>query len=157
MDVNRRNKILIPIDESVSYKKALSYIQYMLEGTNKEFELILLYVLPKAKYEEEKELRHIKDEDKLRRMQRMLYEMKHELIKAGFNPQKIKIKIDKGNFITAAEGILYHINHEGCGTVVIGRRGISKLEEFLYGSVSQKIVSEARNCTVWIVEPDILS
>jgi len=38
------------------------------------------------------------------------------------------------------------------GAVVIGRRGVSKQEEFLFGSVSMKIVHHARECAVWVVE-----
>jgi len=37
------------------------------------------------------------------------------------------------------------------GTVAVGRRGVSKAEEFLFGSVSSKIVHNAKNCTVWVV------
>ncbi|MBN2140235.1 MAG: universal stress protein [Desulfovibrionaceae bacterium] len=39
----------------------------------------------------------------------------------------------------------------GFGTVVIGRRGVSKAEEFLFGSVSNKIIHAAKGCTVWVV------
>jgi nucleotide-binding universal stress UspA family protein len=35
---------------------------------------------------------------------------------------------------------------------VVGRQGLSRSEEFLFGSVSSKIVNHARNCTVWVVE-----
>ena len=30
-------------------------------------------------------------------------------------------------------------------------RGLSRKEEFLFGSVSSKIVGHARNCAVWVV------
>ena len=39
-----------------------------------------------------------------------------------------------------------------CSTIVVGRQGLSRSEEFLFGSVSSKIVNHARNCTVWVVE-----
>jgi nucleotide-binding universal stress UspA family protein len=39
----------------------------------------------------------------------------------------------------------------GYGTIVVGRRGISKAEQFLFGSVSNKIVQNAKDCTVWVV------
>ncbi len=40
----------------------------------------------------------------------------------------------------------------GYGTLVVGRRGITKGEEFLFGSVSTKLVRDARNCAVWVVQ-----
>ncbi|MBF0515366.1 MAG: universal stress protein [Desulfovibrionaceae bacterium] len=47
--------------------------------------------------------------------------------------------------------ILDFAKAQGCGTVVVGRRGVSKAEEFLFGSVSSKIVHNAKNCTVWVI------
>lgn len=35
--------------------------------------------------------------------------------------------------------------------MVIGRRGVSKAEEFLFGSVSNKLVYHAKAHTVWVV------
>jgi nucleotide-binding universal stress UspA family protein len=37
-------------------------------------------------------------------------------------------------------------------TIVLGRQGLLRSEEFLFGSVASKIVSHARDCTVWVVE-----
>lgn len=40
----------------------------------------------------------------------------------------------------------------GYGTLVVGRRGITKGEEFLFGSVSSKLIHNARDCAVWVVQ-----
>jgi nucleotide-binding universal stress UspA family protein len=37
------------------------------------------------------------------------------------------------------------------GTVAVGRRGVSKQEEFLFGSVSTKIIQAAKGLAVWVV------
>ncbi len=47
--------------------------------------------------------------------------------------------------------ILDVVHEGGFGTVVLGRRGISKAEAFLFGSVSNKIIHYVKNCTVWVV------
>ncbi|WP_428568617.1 MAG: universal stress protein [Solidesulfovibrio sp. DCME] len=39
----------------------------------------------------------------------------------------------------------------GFGTLVVGRRGVSKQEEFLFGSVSTKIIQAAKGLAVWVV------
>jgi len=39
-----------------------------------------------------------------------------------------------------------------CCTVVIGRRGLSKKEEFIFGSTSNRILHEANNCAVMVIE-----
>jgi len=50
-----------------------------------------------------------------------------------------------------AQSILDVQREEGYDTVVVGRRGVSREEEFLFGSVSSRIVHHARDCTVWVV------
>jgi len=52
---------------------------------------------------------------------------------------------------SVAQEILAELKSGGFGTVVIGRRGVSKEEEFIFGSVSNKIVHSAKDCTVWVV------
>jgi len=39
----------------------------------------------------------------------------------------------------------------GCGTVAVGRRGLSKAEEFLLGSISSRVARHAKDFTVWVV------
>lgn len=51
-----------------------------------------------------------------------------------------------------AQNILKVQEEGGFGTIVVGRRGMSKAEEFLMGSVSTKVVHYAKNCTVWVVQ-----
>ncbi|BDQ35080.1 universal stress protein [Pseudodesulfovibrio portus] len=50
-----------------------------------------------------------------------------------------------------AQEILNALDAGGFGTVVVGRRGVSKAEEFLFGSVSNKIIHSVKNSTVWVV------
>ena len=40
---------------------------------------------------------------------------------------------------------------EGCGTLVVGRRGLTKAEEVVFGSVSNRLVRSARDCALWVV------
>jgi hypothetical protein len=51
-----------------------------------------------------------------------------------------------------AQDILHVVKEEGLGTVAIGRRGVSKAEEFMFGSVSNKIIHSGRDCTIWVVQ-----
>ncbi|MBW1975483.1 MAG: universal stress protein [Deltaproteobacteria bacterium] len=50
-----------------------------------------------------------------------------------------------------AEEIINQARNLKYGTVVVGRRGISRVEEFLLGRVSNKVLQLARQETVWIV------
>lgn len=51
-----------------------------------------------------------------------------------------------------AQTILEVQQEGGFGTLVVGRRGLTKGEEFLFGSVSTKLVHNAKNCAVWVVQ-----
>ncbi|WP_244963596.1 universal stress protein [Oceanidesulfovibrio marinus] len=52
---------------------------------------------------------------------------------------------------TISQEILRCMEEGGYGTIVVGRRGLSKAEEFIFGSVSSKIVHHAKGCTIWVV------
>jgi nucleotide-binding universal stress UspA family protein len=39
----------------------------------------------------------------------------------------------------------------GYGSIIIGRRGISRAKQFLFGSVSNKVVQQSKNMAVWVV------
>lgn len=47
--------------------------------------------------------------------------------------------------------VLHLAEEGGFGTVVVGRRGVSRQEEFLFGSVSSKIIHAAKGLAVWVV------
>ena len=55
------------------------------------------------------------------------------------------------NAASRAEAIVREARQGGYGTVVVGRRGISQVEEFFMGRVSNKVVSLAREMAVWVV------
>ena len=72
------------------------------------------------------------------------------LQKAGF---------DEKNIITIArtrdKGVVRDILNEakkGYSTIVVGRKGHSKVAEFIFGSVSQKILSLAKGVSVILVD-----
>ena len=53
--------------------------------------------------------------------------------------------------VSRAGAIVDEARHGGYGTVVIGRRGISKVEEFFMGRVSSKVINLAKDLSVWVV------
>ena len=50
-----------------------------------------------------------------------------------------------------ASGIIEEAEEGGYGTIVVGRRGMSGVEEFFMGSVSNKVLHLAKEMAVWIV------
>ena len=70
----------------------------------------------------------------------------------GFDPNDIRVQSTLRYCPSLSECILEEQNKTQYSTIVIGRQGLSRSEEFLFGSISSKIVNHARNCTVWVVE-----
>ncbi len=62
---------------------------------------------------------------------------------------RVKTKIVSGKRSRAA-AIMYEANQNGFGTIVVGRKGLSNVETFYIGRVSQKVVELAGQHAVWI-------
>ena len=72
------------------------------------------------------------------------------LIHSGFKENSIKIKIIKDASSRAA-AIAGEAMVGGYGTIVLGRRGISKIFEFSMGRVTDKVIQLAQDRAVWVV------
>jgi nucleotide-binding universal stress UspA family protein len=72
------------------------------------------------------------------------------LVKAGVSESQISKKIVDGSR-NAASDILEEARNNQYGTVVMGRRGISGVQEFFMGSVSSKVLQNSSGMAVWIV------
>jgi nucleotide-binding universal stress UspA family protein len=128
--------ILIAVDESENARRAVSYVGQFLGGLT-GFKVTILHVIPEPEEDyfptsAQKERWFIRYKKKV---DTMLEDYRELLIQKGFNPKDVAV----------------HSTVRYC-TIVVGRQGLSRSEEFLFGSISSKIVTHARNCTVWVVE-----
>ena len=51
-----------------------------------------------------------------------------------------------------ADDIFKEAKEKGYGTIVMGRRGISGFKEFVFGSVTKRILNQSTGLSVWIVQ-----
>jgi nucleotide-binding universal stress UspA family protein len=72
------------------------------------------------------------------------------LVSSGIGADSITKKIAScaGN---CANAIMEEVEKGGYDTIVVGRRGLSKVEEFVMGRVSSKVIHLAGEKTVWVV------
>jgi len=75
---------------------------------------------------------------------------KRRLINFGFKPENITRKIITG-VSSRAKAIVQEAKQNGHTTIVVGRRGLSKVQEFFMGSVSNKVIQLAEEQAVWVV------
>ena len=150
-EVNRN--ILIAVDESENSQRAVTYVGKLLGGI-KGFKVTVLHVISEP---EEDYFNNVCDEDQWyneyrKKVDQMLENYRNILIDAGFNPEDVSIRSTIRYCPSMAECILAERDNIEYSTLVVGRRGLTYTEEFVFGSVSGKIVRTAKNCTVWVVQ-----
>lgn len=152
MIANSRN-ILIAVDESENAARAVAYVRDLLAGLP-GFHITLVTIIPEPSedyfFSEGERAAWIRDRKISTRG--ILDRDRKLLIEAGFREEDVKSCALMKECMSIAECILREMEKLSCGTVVIGRRGISKKEEFIYGSTSNKILHDARDCAVWVIE-----
>ncbi|MBU0992294.1 MAG: universal stress protein [Proteobacteria bacterium] len=75
---------------------------------------------------------------------------KDMLVNGGFSKANVDIRILQG-YMSRSLAIIHEAADKGCGTIMLGRKGHSAVEEFVIGSVSEKVLHRACDQAVWIV------
>jgi nucleotide-binding universal stress UspA family protein len=75
---------------------------------------------------------------------------KRRLINLGFKSENITSKIIT-DVSSRARAIIQEAKQNGHATIVVGRRGLSKVQEIIMGSVSNKVIQLAEEQAVWVV------
>jgi nucleotide-binding universal stress UspA family protein len=81
---------------------------------------------------------------------RKIDQFKGRLINAGFDEKKVSGKVLSGAE-SRAEEIVREAEAGNFGTIIIGRKGMSRVEDFFMGRVSYKVIHSGRDFTVWVV------
>jgi nucleotide-binding universal stress UspA family protein len=160
------HRVLIAVDGSQNSLRAVEYAGTVF-APNPEVRLVFFHVLPVIS-------RVLLDKDEIReidarRTERpdlagLYWRLEDEetmiqffdkatdvLIQAGVQAEQINssFKVKSGD---VAEVIIEEIDLGNYQTLILGRRGISRVKEFFLGSVSTKVVREVRGCAVCVVE-----
>lgn len=142
MDLQQKRKkwekVLIAMDDSEGSLAAVEYAGHMI-GQGRE---VTLFHVVTA--EDEIDIAKKKMED-------FLSQVKAHLQMMGMNENDIEIKVvDKKKGV--AEDILAEIREGEYGSIILGKRGISRTRQLLFGSVSSYVVQRAEDCGVWVVD-----
>jgi nucleotide-binding universal stress UspA family protein len=73
------------------------------------------------------------------------------LIQNGLSKSRISHRVVKGTR-SVDQDILKSAHKGEFGTIVMGRRGLTGMQEFFMGSVSRKVLRQAAGMAVWIVQ-----
>lgn len=83
-------------------------------------------------------------------LQPTIAEAKERIVKAGGAGNQVVTKFATG-VPSRARALIETAHQTGCGTIIVGRTGISRVEDFNIGRVANKVVQAAHDQAVWIV------
>ena len=84
------------------------------------------------------------------KVSQLFKDVKAKLLASGFEPDNISEKIISGVY-SRSEAMVREAETGGFSTIVVGRRGLSKVEAFFMGRVGHKVIYEGKIFTVWVV------
>lgn len=145
-------KILVAVNDGETSMKAVRYVGEMLGRT--DFKICLLHVAPEPPpyyYLEGKTLDdYLKGKEALAAA--IFEQARQELATFGIAGEMVASQMQIAEPAETISQSIVRVRQEGgFGTVVVGKRGVSKTEEFLFGSISNAIAQKCSGFAVWIV------
>ncbi len=83
------------------------------------------------------------------RIEPSIQDARQQLVHAGFDPSLIDTQVITGK-TSRAVAIAKTAETRGYGTIIVGRRGLTVIREFLMGRVTLKVLHRAHKMAVWI-------
>ena len=155
-DIERRDTerhILVAVDGSDNSKRAVMYLADFF-GSDQDVFITILTIIqePSEDYfaTDDKRIHWIEEQKEA--MNKILGGYKDILLGAGFRENQVAIRLVIRQCDSIGDAILEEQAKLRCCIVVVGRRGLSHNEEFIFGSTSNKILHQATNCAVMVVE-----
>ncbi|RJR47485.1 MAG: universal stress protein [Desulfobacteraceae bacterium] len=149
-------KILLALDESEGSMRAVDHVAAMLNRSISQITLFhairglsifeSTHEYPLSELDQEKS----RIEAGKEMIEPVFKESVRRLTLSGFDRARIRTKIVT-DASSRAGAIIEEARKGEYGTIVVGRRGLSKVQEFFMGRVSNKVVQAAKTQAVWVV------
>ncbi|MCG6916186.1 MAG: universal stress protein [Deltaproteobacteria bacterium] len=151
----KSNRVLIAVDSSENALRAVDHAGFMLSGTECPVTIFhtmrhLRRFVPQEVLDEAPDLEELWKTKAGQEIEPFMKKAEEMLVEAGVSESQISKKIVDGSR-SAASDILEEARNNQYGTIVMGRRGISGVQEFFMGSVSSKVLQNATAMALWIV------
>lgn len=153
MKGQREKHILVGADNSEDSAKAVKYVAELLGGIP-GFLITLLHIVPAPPEEyffSDEELGQWVAERRTEAIETM-DNYRRILIDAGFSKDEVVLIIETRYCPSVAECILDVQKKMDCSAIVVGRKSLSRRQEFLFGSTADRLLHAEKNCAVWLVE-----
>ena len=157
-----QKKILISVDSSRYSKSAVQYAA-KVASVVPQLHCVLFNVQPMISLflqdEARKNLKTKMELEKLRNANKasalkLLEAHRKEMIKIGISDSRIELAT-RPRKLGLAKDILEYSQENSFDAIVVGRRGLSRLQEMISDSVSADLVEHSRVVPVWLVDGDV--
>lgn len=145
-------KILVAVDEGETSLRALRYVARMTAAMP-EVSICLLHIYPEPPpdFYPSGGVLEVYRAEKEKRAEMIFAQSEVVLLEAGIQPGAIRKAIHPAVGKTISQMVLEMQREGDFGTVVVGKRGVSKAEEFLFGSISNALARYSSRFTTWVV------
>jgi nucleotide-binding universal stress UspA family protein len=152
----RSNKVMICLDNSENALRAADHAGFMLAGSDCPVTLFhslkeLRGFVPRAIYAEAPDIAALWQSKAGEQIAKAAIRAEEILIQNGVSKKQISHRVVKGTR-SIDQDILKAARKGEFGTIVMGRRGLTGMQEFFMGSVSRKVLRQATGMAVWIVQ-----
>ncbi len=152
----RSRGVLLCIDPSENALRVADHAGFMLSGTDVAVTLFhtsrnLRQFVPEEVIEDAPHIQAIWQSRAGEQIRPYMERAKGILTGAGLSEEQISMRIVDGSR-SPADDILKQAREGGYGTIALGRRGVSAIQAFLFGSVTRKILQKGSGLTVWVVQ-----
>lgn len=153
-------RILLAVDASPASMKAVEFVASFLGGH--EYEVCIFHAIPglgAIHFDLSEACRPDLPEVDMSdtcleafkiKVARLFQDVRVRLTTSGFASEKISEKIISG-VRSRSDAIVKEAEDGDFGTIVVGRRGLSKVEAFFMGRVGHEVVYGGKKFTVWVV------
>jgi nucleotide-binding universal stress UspA family protein len=150
--MNDWNKIILAIDDSPRSMNAVEYVGG-IAGRIDDISLCLLHIYPEPPpnyYSSGGTLDAYKNTQE--EQARQLFSRTEKMLQAhGVAATAVTSRCLMADHTSISAAILDMQVREQYGTIVVGKRGIPKAEEFLFGSISNALVHTGKDIAVWVI------
>ncbi len=144
------NFILVPLSDSVASRTVVNYVAN-ISFCPEDVHLTLLHIYKEPTGAEDLMGKKFVSEQKTR-IKGLLNDAKDKLVESGFNPRNIQIKVVEGPYPTVTDGIIDQFNKGNFDMVILGRKHMTKAEEFVLGDISIKLIRSLEKAAILVVK-----
>lgn len=149
--MSRWQRMLIAIDGEEASLKALRYVGEMA-GSMQGLSVCLLHVFPPPAPDYYSRGGSLDDYREFHRKRvEPIFAKAEKLLREYHIAETIEHRVEMADGTTLSDTMLQFIRNGDFGTVVVGKRGVSKAEEFLFGSISNALAQHCRDYCIWVV------